>query len=368
MKSESIIVKCTDCGNDTPVSLSYYRSKPDGYPWRCKTCQGIYHKDWYKRKSKDEQERLHNQMSESAKRKFANQTDEEKQKISKNLSCALKKHWANLSEEEYNKKCQIAKSSWDAMSDESRQLQKQHVSESQRIAWSKLSDEEYMRRCHLLAVAGKKQWENKTPEEMDKIREDISQRFKKWWDTRTPEELIELSRKRAEGIYKRHQFDELNPNKNESVVLNYFNMYHIPWERLISNETIHPQFFDLFPGNPVTGAARVEPFHVWDIMVPTPDGGRIYIDVDGSVHNPKMTQGLIYSKYTGKSFVMADAIAFNDSKRPYQTDGYPAYYIKCWDDKVTLDSTVVNIVTNESFQLKQLLVLLQTYFEPQKEK
>lgn len=48
----------------------------------------------------------------------------------------------------------------------------------------------------------------------------------------------------------------------------------------------------------------------------------------------------------------------NDSKRPYQTDGLDAYVVQCYDDKLTNDTPVVNIKTNEKMTMKSFIALM----------
>ena len=50
---------------------------------------------------------------------------------------------------------------------------------------------------------------------------------------------------------------------------------------------------------------------------------------------------------TGNNTVsMADVIAFNESQRPYQTDGLDAYVVKAYNDKLSGDTEVDILHTN----------------------
>lgn len=367
MDNNMITIKCHDCGADTSVKASYYKSKPSDYIWRCKACRIEYHRNWFKNKTEEERRICHEKMSDSAKKRVAAISEEEKRERAENQSEKMKLYWASLSEEEYNNKCKIAQHNWDVMSDEQRNLQKQHVSESLKIAWSKLSDEEYQRRCYMNSVYAKLQWENRTEEDINKIRENASERFNKWWSTRTKEDLINMSIKRAKTTRDKYIRMELEPNKNEAAVINLLNINKLPWEYLWQNKEIHPDFYKLFPYNKVTGAKRVEPFHVWDIIIKLPNDGKILIDVDGSIHDPSKISRKISDKWTKNVYSFADFQKFYESMRPYKTDGNEAYAILCYDDNVRLDTDVINIKTNEMVKLSDLIKLIKSKFYDDKE-
>ena len=61
----------------------------------------------------------------------------------------------------------------------------------------------------------------------------------------------------------------------------------------------------------------------------------------------------------GEIINVAEFVAFNDSKRPYQTDGYDAYIVQCYDDKLTDDTPVVKIQTGEKMSFKSFMALIE---------
>ena len=88
---------------------------------------------------------------------------------------------------------------------------------------------------------------------------------------------------------------------------------------------------------------RLDPTHFWDFMISTREG-RVLVDVDGSVHDPRHTANKITH--------------FNDSKRPYQTDGLPAYIVQCYDDKLTDNTPVLNLKTGDVVTLRQWISII----------
>ena len=135
----------------------------------------------------------------------------------------------------------------------------------------------------------------------------------------------------------------LIPNKNESSLIEYFNEYGIKFEYQFPSTEVHPDFYTTFPENPITHSKFVNPFHFWDFLVQLNDH-YIFVDIDGSVHDSK-------NKTTGIT-------EFNDSKRPYQTDGLDAYAILCYNDHLTFDTEVININTNSKMSFKDFLTML----------
>ena len=75
----------------------------------------------------------------------------------------------------------------------------------------------------------------------------------------------------------------------------------------------------------------------------------ILIDIDGSIH--KLEQ----SKWIVDGFDVGGYIQFNDSQRPYQTDGLDAYIIQCYDDKLTNDTKVLHLQTNKEMSYKDFI-------------
>ena len=132
-------------------------------------------------------------------------------------------------------------------------------------------------------------------------------------------------------------------NNNEMNFSKYLEKSNISYEVHYFNKIKYPDFDKLFPVNTSTGSTIISSYHSWDFKVHTLESD-VFVDIDGSVHDPK-------NKTTGIT-------EFNDSKRPYQTDGLPAYAVLCYDDNLTDDTPVKNIITNEIMSFKQFMALI----------
>ena len=105
----------------------------------------------------------------------------------------------------------------------------------------------------------------------------------------------------------------------------------------------HADFDKIFPYNPITGGSLVNPYHIWDFIIYS-QYGNILVDIDGSIHNKHKCCYKV--KYGNNTVSMADVIAFNESQRPYQTDGLDAYVVKAYNDKLSGDTEVDILHTN----------------------
>ena len=82
----------------------------------------------------------------------------------------------------------------------------------------------------------------------------------------------------------------------------------------------------------------------------------MFIDIDGSVHNPNNMNFNFHGGHRLQlEYNVAEDIRFNDSQRLYQTDGYSAYIVQCFNDKLLDDTPVVNLQINTKRTLKNFL-------------
>lgn len=174
----------------------------------------------------------------------------------------------------------------------------------------------------------------------------------------THEDFLAHCKKVAETTNSTPQNLE-NASPTERIFMDDMQYHLIPYQYEFYNLTIHPDFFTLFPNNPVTGARYTNPYHRWDFKLEIP-GHPIFVDIDGSIHSPNNASTGVY-KPTGLRYKRIDDIQFNESKRPYQRDGLDAYVIEAYDDILGPTNLVTNIVTGETMSYKVFLSLLDHF-------
>jgi len=360
---EKIKVKCVDCGTEFDVTYGWFKRVSSNHEWRCKVCRIEYSKSWFDRKSPEEKAKVSENMSKSAKNRWDNMTPEEYDHLCKSLSEGDRNYWDNLDNKSYKKRCQASQDSWDNRTKEQRKLHSENTSKGQSLNWKRLKEEnpeKYKERCKQLKFIAQYQWDTMTVDNFRKRQLTMSETAQNFWDNMTPEKYAEWDKSRADGFNEYLNNLKFNPNKNELKVINYLNLYNIKWNYQYFNDTIHSDFHNLFPVNPVFNTTHINPFHLWDFKLDFKNNKSILVDVDGSIHDPDKTNYEV-TYYTGEKFILSDYIQFNDSQRLYQRDDMDAYIIKSYNDNVTLDSIVVNLVTNESMSLKVFLDMLSAF-------
>ena len=178
--------------------------------------------------------------------------------------------------------------------------------------------------------------------------------MKKVWSNKTDDEIFEWERRWIEGMRNK----TLSPDTTtESDFMNILNRIGANYEIHWFNEIKHPEFDSLFKNNPIKNSLFTIPYHQWDFKINSLNN-TILIDIDGSIHDPSKTDYDIATRSYGK-VSLKDITEFNDSKRPYQTDGYNAYIIQCFDDVLTDSNPVINVVTGEKMTVNELMALIK---------
>ena len=368
---KTITLYCDKCKKSYEIRYkNFLKRKRLGRPNLCNECMKIY-------------------SIEKQKETCANRTEEEKQKVyeSKHNS------WINKSDEE-----------------------KKKFSEAVSKGLSNMSDETKKNRGEKIGKAQKKRHENMPIEEKERLEKLRNEGFRKWRDNLTEEELIEESiRKRNEQLnlseekklirnqklreasknrfmklsYKDFIVKEYNKaincnNKSNEEKIKYLNkngteyefiklleFYNIPYKLHYYNTGIYnsteyyylnldnlenfneyPQFRLLFSQNLVTGNKYISPFHEWDFAIIKDNKFYTFIDLDGTAHD------INHMKIKAKrefEYIVQDYHQFKDSQRLYQTDGYSAYIVQCYNDKLLDDTPVLNLQMNTKRTLKNFL-------------
>lgn len=392
--SNRVKEKCDICGIETDFNRStVYKVRKDGRPLRCKKCHSKHlsdiskdrennmtdeqkqyrsklcsekKKEWWlnmtpeqkesisKQQSISQKKRFENPLeikkySEAAKQRLSNLTEEDRIERSKKISVGGKKRYANMNEEQRQKQRDVIKAGYENMSDEAKLRKSQRQSE---INHKRFSDPKERERISEMfkqywslpdskekaSKIQKEWWKNISDDLRNKILDALNKGHDNWW--------INLSNDgRIEFMNNIRPIDI--PTVTELEFMNILNILNIQYEYNWESQIEHPDFYTKFPINPVRGG-WISYKHHWDFNIHTINGN-ILIDIDGSMH---------YLNYETDGVNIGEVIRFNDSQRPYQTDGLPAYIIECPDDKLNDDCTVINVTTGDKMNLKQLKSLI----------
>ena len=156
----------------------------------------------------------------------------------------------------------------------------------------------------------------------------------------TDKDFIEWLDKQNEGFAQ--YYKEMGGPRNiaELAFSSDLRNMNIDYEWQYLSQMIHREFDKTFPRNPILDR-RVSPFHRWDFLIKTRNG-RFLVDIDGSMHNIQI------GKYiTPDGIDVAKLKSFQDSMRPYQTDGMDAFIIQAYNDEITNDTKVFQIDRKE---------------------
>ena len=328
--------------------------------------------------------KYHNLSDEAKFQKAANQSiisktyhaglsDEERQVHNKNISVG----WLSRSEEQKKATSEIRIKIHEDRSTEDKNTISRKISESLKEYHNQMSIEQKeqwaqsisdgMKEYILSLTEDEKNeyirpitdyWKNVTLNERHEIYKQRSEFMKSYWKNMSVDEFNDWSVRRA--IAYNEYIDNLDkiPNRNENTFIDHLNQSQIEYKyHGYKNTTVDEAFHDMFQCNPITGSKFVNCAHSWDFIISTSKSS-ILIDVDGSIHDPTKAQSKV-THFNGTEFKLSDNIQWNDSKRPYQTDGLDAYVVMCYDDNLTDDTPVLSFQTGEIMNVKQLISILQ---------
>lgn len=308
----------------------------------------------------------------------------------KKISEAAKKQWNSYSDLERKERSEKAKQGIANMSLEAKQKRSINSSNATKKCMAQRSKEDLNKIRQKISQWNKNRYANMSVEERAKIGKKISiglnnrtieekrisnlkrsKTLKRTIASMSPEEQIkrwkhlqdfrhnmtkeEYQKWEKNRIIKYNEYINnlsINPNINELDLMNYFRINNINFQYQSFNTIIHPDFNKIFPNNNITGSNFINPYHKWDFRLFTQDG-EVLVDIDGSIHFKK-SYSMIHP-YTKKKYNMLDYFKFKDSQRIYQTDNLPAFIILCPDDNLSEDSLVYDLLTKETFDFKTFL-------------
>ena len=399
MARKRVKVVCSDCSIEYEVSSSHLNYiKRQNSKCRCQSCYKKWRKNsWYQELSKEKRDEISKQRSVIGKAIWINKTDQEMKVVNaKRVSTRVnrttdqkedykKKHqitWGNKSPEEMRAHSNIRRGNttkfWNSLTDKQREEMSRKMSNAQKIymeslspeeryamrssrsvlskeQWARLSGDEYSIIISKMSLGHKKQWANRTHLERRSVAKKISVARKRYWENMTKEEYQERNHKRAEGYNTYMNNLNIIPTETETIFIHQMTLHNICYRWHYYNTLKHPEFDNIFPNNPVTGSKFINPYHEWDFIVHLSNRS-ILVDVDGSIHfNDSYTT---IHPFTGVKYSILDYHKFNDSQRPYQTDGLDAYLIECSDDTLHDNTKVIHIQSGKYQNFKEFLGMI----------
>ena len=347
-----LIVKCSVCGCDVPIQWETYSLKDPSIPWRCRSCNDKYRNALYEAKPEEEKKAFVESQRERSKAYWSSLDDKTKEADSKRRKDLWKKRKEDGSGQLILDAMKEGRANWwNSLSDEEKLTQWGYMEAGRAKWWNSLTNEEkeeHMKHPH----EGFTRWFNSlSTQEQKAFLAPVLKGNKEFWDNMTDEGFKTWLGSLKEGVLR--HFISMGKNdglsNNEVAMRDMLKKHGLKFDIRWINSIKHPNFDILFPVNTATGSTNISPYHEWDFIVHTLDRD-ILIDVDGSVHDPK-------NKTTGVT-------EFNDSKRPYQTDGLLAFKVLCYNDKLSDDTPVMSIDESdkrETMSLSNLLALMEWY-------
>lgn len=375
---QRIIIPCKVCGEPIDVNVkSYKQILRTGKGGLCKKCQADQAKERYAnlpdeekaRRSEmgkrnataqwaamDKEQRIKQTANAvAAMKKFRDEiTPEKRAEVSAKMSIAHKNYYDSLSDEK--KKAYVApmragaKVFYENISEEEKNERLQKLEEGKRQWWDNATDEERARMSEIRKQAAHDYWDNVTDEDRVKISNKQRETIKRYWNTMTPDEFMEWTKGRIAAHDISKVLETPTEIKFEGMLQDRGIDYWIQQPNIVEEDGFR-QKFEYYDED--AGRMRyASPFHRWDFVIH--DGGdkrAIYIDLDGSIHNPN--KGAFRKSSTGSKYIQSV-----DDRRPYQTDGKRAFVIECWNDKLTESTPVKEIGKEGKITLKDLLEIL----------
>ena len=382
------------------ISWHTYETSDSDKIWRCDDCNNDYRR--FLNKNMSEEKREHLRIL--GKEQWDAKTPEEKQKWSNDGFFYSTRFWNTMTEEEYFLQCEkiskAKKESWNLIPPEIRKycLEPAHlgfqkwlnslseeqykeycnsisiglqkywatIPEDQRCEYmqllfegrdryfNNLSDEEYEKLCkHLLNISSE-YFANETFEQKERRITNLSDALREYRNKLTYDEFIELEHNKAVKLNNNYSDDRKKKLKSTEIdFMNLLDNYDFDYKVRWYNITINQDFRKEFPYNPYLNTEKISPFHEWDFLIIIKPFN-ILIDVDGSVHKFRS-----YQEFDDETYKFNNYVQFNDSQRKYQTDRLDAYIIQCYDDKLSLNNLVINVIHGKSMSVKDLFVMLK---------
>ena len=353
MKDDLIEIECIICKNKFKLKYSTYKARI----WhktlmRCKACIDKANSErgklQYESLTKEEKE-AHAQRTRD---QLAKRTSEEWIEINKKRLQTV----SNFSDEKKKQIAQKLRNYWHNLPESEKIKRGSRLAQAGRDYMKSLSEKEMQQKLQKLFEGRDKFYANMSEQERAKLRERLIKVNKDFWNNINQSDYNRYQKNRIKGLMKFYIESYGKQTKTELLFADILKRNNIKFITQWYNEKKHPQFDEIFKSNPVTGAKFVDYRHSWDFKISTLQKD-ILVDIDGSCHKDNMMNYcLSWNTYTEH-----DKIQFNDSKRPYQTDGLEAYAVLAYDDKIDDNIDVLDILSNKRMKFYQFMALINLY-------
>jgi len=362
--TEILTITCEnpECGAEFEILKKTYNNRKYGkIPMYCKDCMKKYRNAC---------------QSETLREMYQNRTPEQKATISEKLSKAAYKRYENPEEHE--------KSSKAAYKRYENPEEHEKTSSAVKLGQANMSEEDKQRMRENQVKGIIETWDNRGAEE----RKLHGEKVKAGHDRMTPEQKLrtsmnirnaQIERFRKLSFDDKLQFDlnialktnelcGLPPLKFDSPIEKDFYWYmmnkNIDIGYHFYNTTIHPEFYNIFKDNPYSKYNYSSPFHEWDFKIftyKTP----ILVDIDGGFHDPSRNKYNLPNMYKTEDNELITMNCYYDLRRPYQTDGYPAYAVLCYEGFFDGFNKVIDINnSNKPMNFMDFLQIIAEYMDP----
>lgn len=383
--AQKVKLTCSVCGSEYEITYGRYRKviKDHKYKYRCKKC---FPKSWYNDLTKEQKESHSSKISDAWTNKpdeekeivkqhhrdvWDNKSEEDKKKHAETSSITMTNYWSNIEPEKANKRREesiiILSNYRETVTAEKKAKVSKKMSESQKKRWKNMDQEEYIRRQEITSKNMLHWWRTVSEEKLKNRSEKLSKAATEWWENITPEEYMKWDLARIKGVDNYNKFIQVIPTGNEASFIKLLNNKFINFEWHWFNKIKYPNFESLFPSNPITNSPFVSPYKEWDFKLNLSDNC-ILVDIDGSIHDSSKIHKYEGYHYNGTKYLVSDLIKFYDDKRMYHTDGFVAYVVLAYDDNITDNTLVKNIITGEMMDFKTFMEYISFMDIPKNER
>lgn len=254
---------------------------------------------------------------------------------------AIIEYYNNLSVEERSELSNKHKEYWDADAKLTKSI-------SMIDYFTNLSDED--KAGHMKGLNN--YWNNISYNERLSINNLISEKLKSFWDNITDDQFEKWNKSRINSIAVSANKPKGNEIKFMNDINTICNIMPKSYEYQYYNNIRNPIFEDIIDSQKYNGK-RIDWRHRWDFKIKTKNNSEILVYIDGSIHaiGPDLfiVGGLDVGLY----------IQFNDSKRPYQTDGLEAWVILDYGDNLNDNTLVERLDDSDTMIYKEFLEYLR---------
>lgn len=373
--------RCSDCfikHQSEMATVQWEKMTPEEYNWHC-NIRSINSIKMWKEMTPKKLEKITNKLKET----LSNRTQEELENIRNKISEANSKNYHNKSQEEKEKQLQLLQKgneSWREnllTSPEEYDKYIETLSLVQLQRWAKATEEERREHSQNISIGLINHWANATQEEhkraskisrkkyYNRSLEDIQKSILKGqetWSKKNYDDFLKIEYVKAINCNNKSNEEKIKYLDEDDPEYNFMKLldkYNFNYKFQYYNTDEHPRFRNLFSTNLYNKYGFVSPLHRWDFMLELYNRN-IFIDVDGSHHDPEQLKYYANNPKTKRMDNMEQKQYFYDFNRLYQTDNLDSYILLVYDDIIDENKNIImNIKTGQRYNLRLFLCELQ---------